>query len=170
MSVCCPPGGARSPGVGVVPGGFDRAHARVSGQHLLGRRVRARGIELGRSVDLLLDPSQGRVLALDVLCGDGRNRLLPLAAATIGLDELVLPSALVLIDDEEGAFYRQRTIRLSSLRGVPVERDARTVGHLRDLVLDPEGRIAALLVDDGEGDGAVPWSGALNLGAGLLRC
>jgi len=155
--------------VRVVPGEFDRT-AGVTGQHLLGLRVRVRGIDLGRSVDLLLDPNQGRVLGLDVLCGDGRNRFLPLATATMTLDELLVPSALVLIDDEEGAFYRQRTIRLSSLRGVSVERDARTAGQLRDLVLDPEGLITALLVADGEGSATLPCSGALNLGAGLLRC
>jgi len=155
--------------VQVVPGEFGVADAGVPGQRLLGLPVRVRGIELGRPVDLLVDPNQGRVLGLDVLCGDDRHRFLPLPTAIVAEDELVVPSALVLVDDEDAGFYRHRTFRLSSLRNLPVEQNEQQIGRLHDLLLEADGRIAALIVDGDDGRMSVPYT-RLQLGGGILRC
>src|SRR5436190_13619606 len=119
--------------------------ASVAGERLLGLPVRVRGIQLGRLVDLLLDPKRGRVLGFDVLCGDERHRFLPFSTATLADGELLVTSALVLVDEEDAGFYRKRAVRLSSLRGLPVEQGARPLGRLLDLVLEPEGSVSALV-------------------------
>ncbi len=49
-----------------------------TGDELLAMPVRLHGIQLGRPVDLLLDRDARRVVGLDVLCGDGVHRFLPL--------------------------------------------------------------------------------------------
>ena len=46
----------------------------VSGDELLRLPVRVRGIQLGRVVDVLLDPTEARALGVDVLCGDVEDR------------------------------------------------------------------------------------------------
>ena len=40
--------------------------------------VRTQGIEVGRTVDAVLDLEAGRVLGLEVRCGDGVDRFVPL--------------------------------------------------------------------------------------------
>jgi len=144
--------------------------AGVPGKRLLRLPVRVRGIELGRSVDLLVDPNQRRVLGLDVLCGDERHRFLPFATAIRGEDELVVPSALVLVDEEGAGFYRDRTVRFAAVRGLPVEQGDRLVGLLRDVVVAADGGIAALVVDSDDGRSEVPCAGGLHVGGGILRC
>jgi sporulation protein YlmC with PRC-barrel domain len=153
----------------VLPGEFGTRNAGVTGERLLGLPVRVRGIQLGRSVDLLLDPKRGRVLGLDVLCGDERHRFLPFSTATLADGELLVPSALVLVDEEDGGFYRKRTVRLSSLRGLPVEQGERRLGRLHDIVLEPDGSVSALVVDSEEGRLEAPCAGGLQLGGGILR-
>ena len=142
----------------------------MRGERLLGLPVRVRGIRLGRPVDLLLDPKRWRVLGLDVLCGDERHRFLPFSTTILADGELLVLSALVLVDEEDAGFYRKRTIRLSSLRGLSVERGERRLGRLHDLVLDPDGSISALVIDSDAGRLEVPCAGGLQLGNGILRC
>ena len=142
----------------------------VTGARLLSRPVRVRGIQLGRSVDLLLDPKRPRVLGLEVRCGDDRNRFLPFSATIVAGVELLVPSALVLVDEEDAGFYRERAVRLASLRGEPVEQDGRRVGRLLDVAVDADGIVVALVVDSDGTRAAVPCSGGLQLGGGVIRC
>jgi hypothetical protein len=86
---------------------------RVEG--LLQLPVRAGNIELGRSVDVILDPTGSRVLGLDVLCRDGSHRYLPLATANIGDDGIEVDSALVLLDLDDRSFYRREATSLREL-------------------------------------------------------
>jgi hypothetical protein len=88
----------------------------LTGEELLQRPVRVRGIELGRLVDLILDPAGRRVIGFDVLCGDGEHRFLPLAAAESHFDEIAVRSSLTLPDGAELSFYRERGTTLTVLR------------------------------------------------------
>jgi len=101
--------------VQVLPGEFGARDASLTGERLLGLPVRVRGIQLGRPVDLLLDPKRGRVLGFDVLCGDERHRFLPFSTATLADGELLVTSALVLVDEEDASFYRKRTVDRKSV-------------------------------------------------------
>jgi hypothetical protein len=74
---------------------------------LLNRRVLMHGIELGRVVDVILDGPTGRPIGLDVRCGDGDHRFLPLATARVTEDALEIDSPLLLLKNEL-EFYRSR--------------------------------------------------------------
>jgi hypothetical protein len=111
----------------------------LHGQELLRRPVRLRGIELGRAVDLILDPTGQRVVGFEVLCGDGAHRFLPLSAAEPHADQIAVRSSLTLLDAGELAFYRERGTTLTALQ----------VDELEDVVLGDDGRVAARLPRDG---------------------
>jgi len=154
----------------VRPDEHEVAPAGVAGADLLGLPVRVRGIDLGRSVELLVDLAQGRVLGFEVLCGDGRNRFLPLTVTRHTDRELSLFSSLVLVDDEDAAFYRRRAFRLGSLRTLPVEHDGEPVGQLRDVVFDRAGLVTAVLVDSADGQERISCPSGLKLRGGVVRC
>lgn len=81
----------------------------------LNRRVLLRGgIELGRVFDVILESDADRPLGLDLLCGDGLHRFLPMAAVgRIGRD-IQIESSLTLLEPAELEFYRAHG---RSLRG-----------------------------------------------------
>jgi sporulation protein YlmC with PRC-barrel domain len=106
--------------------------------------VTVHGIELGRVLELVLDLDAGRVLGLDVRCGDATHRFLPLAAARIGAGEITIPSALTLLDELD--FYLARGSTLGALRGAVVTGPAGPLGTLRDVVFDADGAIRELVV------------------------
>jgi hypothetical protein len=118
-----------------------------SGDELLRKPVRLHGIELGRSVDLYVDPVAVRVIGIAVLCGDGQQRFLPLAGARVDPEQIAVQSALTLLDSDQLSFYRDRARTLSSLRGAEVEVRGALVGHLRSIELEPDGRIAGVSTD-----------------------
>lgn len=118
--------------------GHDRAGMGTgvrSAGDLLALVVRLHGIALGRPVDLFLDRDDLRAVGVDVFCGDDEHRFLPLAAATLGDDDISIASPLVLLEEAQLDFYRSRTFSLSSLRGRPVRRRDDEVGLLKDLCL-----------------------------------
>jgi uncharacterized protein YrrD len=115
-----------------------------SGSALLARNVLLRGIRLGEIEDLLLDAAGRRLLGFVVLCGDGARRMLPLAAADVADEGVLVASAFVLMDD---GFYRGRCRAFAELVGAPVLRGGEAVGTLTDVLVDGEGRI--LLLDVG---------------------
>jgi hypothetical protein len=121
-----------------------------SGMELLQLPVQLQGIRLGRPVDLLLDAKAWRVLGFVVLCGDESLRFLAYAAAELRVDEIAVPSALLLLEDVE--FYRRRTRSLRSLLGAAVTSERTEVGLLHDLVVAHGGSVESLLVVE---DGAV---------------
>ena len=111
---------------------------------LLALPVRTQGIEFGRSIEVVLDLEAGRVLGLEVRCGDGVDRFVPLVAVRVHAGEISLASPLTLLD--EVAFYRARGRTLGSLRGVEVTSSAGPLGSLRDVVFDAGGEVRELVV------------------------
>jgi sporulation protein YlmC with PRC-barrel domain len=123
--------------------------AALSAEALLRLPVRLRGIDLGRAVDLILDPVGGRALGIDVLCKDDEHRFLPLSAAVIDGEEIAVSSALTLLAAGELAFYRKRASTMRLLRGAPVTSKGREVGRLQDVIVGRGGAIEQLVVEDG---------------------
>jgi hypothetical protein len=135
---------------------------------LLGLAVRTNGISLGRTEELILDVPSRRAVGVDVLCGDGVHRFLPLAAASMGEGAIAVDSALMLLDEPELRFYRERGTPLSQARGSTVERGGEALGTLRDVVLGDDLALAALLVDGAQPE-LVPLDDAIRLGDGRRR-
>ncbi len=133
-------------------------------EELLRFPVRFDGIDVGRAVDLRLDPGQGRALGLDILCRDDVHRFLPLAAAEVDDKEIRLSSAFALVDDAGFEFYRGRTSSLRTLKGTHVARAGRDIGVLRDVVVSAEGEIEAFVVQSADGAERVPLGPGVSLG------
>jgi hypothetical protein len=147
------------------PGAWENAQVELCrpAEVLLQLPVRVRGIQLGRPVDLMLDLDGRRAIGLEVLCGDGTRRYLPLAAARVREDEIVVGSSLLLLDQNDLAFYRRRARTLRSLKGTMIERGMHTIGLLDDILLGPRGEVLGLVVDDGEGRHNVPFDSTVSL-------
>jgi len=111
----------------VGPGTMAAGMEERTGDELLRLPVRLHGLQLGRPVDLLLDPDAKRAVGLDLLCGDEVHRFLPLPTAAVGHDEIRILSPFVLLEQHELDFYRARTLSLGRLRGRPVERNGRKI-------------------------------------------
>ena len=131
----------------------------VAAADLLLFPVRMHGIRLGRPVDLLLDRDGLRVLGFDVLSRDELHRFLPLAAAELESDEIVVRSPLLLLDERELAFYRTQGQTLRGLRGARVEQDGEPVGLLRDVAVGAGGLVTELLVETGDSRRWAPSAG-----------
>ena len=119
-----------------------------TGDELLALPVRLHGIQLGRPVDLLLDPDAQRAVGLDLLCGDEVHRFLPLPTAAVGDEEIRILSPFVLLEQHELDFYRARTLALGRLRGRVVERKGSKVGLLQDVVVGEDGQLVAAIVEN----------------------
>lgn len=117
-----------------------------TGDELLRLPVRLHGIQVGRPVDLLLDPEAQRAVGLDLLCGDEVHRFLPMPTAAVGREEIRILSPFVLLEQHELDFYRSRTLALGGLRGRPVERKGRNLGALQDVVVAADGQLVAAIV------------------------
>lgn len=116
-----------------------------SATELLQLPVKLHGIRLGQPVDLLLDEAAWRALGLVVLCGDDTQRFLAYPAAEPGGEEVVVGSALMLLEDV--AFYRTRARSLRDLLGAAATDHGRLVGEVRDVLLAPDGTVEALVVE-----------------------
>jgi hypothetical protein len=75
---------------------------------LLHLPVTLNGIELGRTVDALVD-DEGRLVGFELACRDGDRRFLPAGAADIRATEVRVASALVFLSERELSWYRERT-------------------------------------------------------------
>lgn len=137
----------------------------IRGNHLLALPVRLHGIQLGRPVDLLLDREELRVLGLDVRCGDEVHRFLPLPTASVSAKAISISSPLVLLEEDQLAFYRARAFAFTSLRGRPVEQRGREIGALDDIVVRSDGSIQQLLVK-GDGETSVAFDGTVRVASG----
>ena len=125
----------------------------MSLRELLELPVMLKDIRLGVPTDAVLDSESLRVVGLEIECGDGIRRFLPLAAARVREDRLAVGSALLLFEDGVRDFYRRRTSLFSALVGAPVERAGRPLGTLSDVVVAPDGSAAAVRVaTQGSGD------------------
>jgi hypothetical protein len=137
----------------------------VLAEDLLGLPVRVHGIDIGKAVDLLVDPLGRRVLGLDVLCRDESHRFLPMSAAEIADGTIATGSALTLLAQDQLDFYRKRATTLRALRGTPVQLRGRQVGVLTDIVLTPDGAITELVVAQGRKRERYPMEDALRISA-----
>jgi hypothetical protein len=88
---------------------------RLLAGDLLRLPVCTSGIEIGHPVDVIVDPVQNRALGLDVVCRDESHRFLPLMAAVVEDDQIVVESALMLLAEDQLAFYRARARSLREL-------------------------------------------------------
>jgi hypothetical protein len=129
----------------------------IRADELLALPVRLHGIQLGRPVDLLLDRGAPRALGFDLLCGDAVHRFLPLATASLGDGALTIASPLVLLEEDELEFYRDRALSLGSLRGRIVERRGRPVGALVDVVVGEGGALVDAIVETEAGEERLPF-------------
>ena len=86
----------------------------MKGVDLLNRRVVSRGIELGRVVDVILAETEELPIGLDVRCGDGEHRFLPLAIAHVDGADVEVDSPLMLLETAQLDFYRSRGRALRS--------------------------------------------------------
>ena len=93
--------------------------AAVSISRLLSAPVRLDDIHLGVVVDAILDDRLSRALGLEVRCGDGENRFLPLAAARLHDREVVISTPLALLDAPQLAFYTRHGVSFRALRDTP---------------------------------------------------
>jgi hypothetical protein len=133
----------------------------LSGARALRLPVRLHGIQLGRAHDLLLDPIEWRALGFEVRCGDDAERFLPFSTARVIDDEIVVNSALMLLEDVE--FYRTRARSLRSLLGTKIEVAGVDAGMLSDLELAGDGAATALLLDRDGRQRRVDPAGALTV-------
>ena len=120
-----------------------------SATELLQLPVRLHGIRLGGPIDLLLDPVEWRALGFVVLCGDESTRFLVFAAVDLQEDAIDVPSALLLLEDFE--YYRDLSRSLRGLLGDAVVSGRRELGELHDLLLQPDGSVESLVVEQDEG-------------------
>lgn len=104
----------------------------LTAERLLGLPVRSCGIRLGYPVDLIVDLDRSRVVGIQVHCGDEVTRFLPFAAARIEEDEIDVPSALMLLDEQGAMFYRSRAASL---------RELRNRGELADVAIAADGSL-----------------------------
>lgn len=139
--------------------------SRVNVSELMRASIRVRGIPLGRSVDAILDRGRRRVLGLEVHCGDAERRFLPFSVATLGARDLQIRSPLVLLEEQQLAFYKERGTTFRALRGLAVARRGKLLGTLKDLVLGDEGAIAEVVVATAAGARRVPYDDRTELGA-----
>ena len=102
-----------------------------------------------------------RAVGLDVVCGDGAHRFLPLPTAVVVDAAITITSPLVLLESDELAFYRSRSFALSSLRGRPVERKGTRLGILRDVVVSADGELASVLVEHDGSTDRIPFDSEL---------
>ena len=130
----------------------------LTGEELLRLPVRLRGIRLGRPTDLILDPGGGRVLGLEVECGDELHRFLPASAASLGRREIEIGSPFVLLDLSVDSLYGSRARALGKLRGLRVGDDGAT---LRDVVVGTGWAIEELVLEGEQGRRREPCNGQL---------
>jgi hypothetical protein len=137
--------------------------ASLPAEQLLRFPVRLDGMDVGRAVDLIIDPDHRRAVGFDVLCRDDVHRFLPLAAAEVQGEEIRLGSAFALLDGAGFEFYRDRTSSLRALKGKQVARAGKELGALRDVVVSAEGAIEAFVVRSADGTRDVPVEPTISL-------
>ena len=80
---------------------------------LLTLPIRLGGIHLGRPVEAFVGQT-GHLIGFEVVRRDGTHCFLPLAAADVRDDEIVVSSALVL-DERIAPYYREHSLTLADL-------------------------------------------------------
>jgi hypothetical protein len=117
---------------------------------LVRRVVVYRDIRLGTAVDALFDRDLARLTALEVRCGDGVHRLLPLPACEVHGDRLEVSSALVFVEEDVG-FYRSEGAPFTELVGEPVLEHGAVAGALADVLVTAEGEVGRFVAAGPDG-------------------
>ncbi|HKB94503.1 MAG TPA: hypothetical protein VKC62_09760 [Gaiellaceae bacterium] len=125
---------------------------------LLGLPVRVHGSRLGTAADLLVDTGRWRVLGYVVECRDEVQRFLPYAASQPLDDEIVVGSALMLLDDV--GFYRAHAVSFRAIVGVEIRRCGHVAGTLADLVVARTSEVDELAVEVEGVNRRIPASGS----------
>ena len=107
---------------------------RLAGE-LLRLPVRTRNIEIGRPVDVIVDPVHNLAVGFDVLCRDDEHRFLPWTAAVVDETSISVESPIVMLAEEQLAFYRARARSLREL--VPLE----------NVLIEPDGTLEVVSDD-----------------------
>jgi hypothetical protein len=107
---------------------------RLAGE-LLRLPVRTRNIEIGRPVDVIVDPLHNRAVGFEVLCRDDEHRFLPWTAAVVDEKSISVESPIVMLAEEQLAFYRTRARSLREL--VPLE----------NVLIEPDGTLEVVSDD-----------------------
>jgi hypothetical protein len=107
---------------------------RLAGE-LLRLPVRTRNIEIGRPVDVIVDPVHNRAVGFDVLCRDDEHRFLPWTAAVVDEKSISVESPIVMLAEEQLAFYRTRARSLREL--LPLE----------NVLIEPDGTLEVVSDD-----------------------
>ena len=110
-------------------------NGRLAGE-LLRLPVKTRDITIGRAVDVIVDPVQNRAVGFDVLCRDNEHRFLPWTAAVIDEETISVESPIVMLAEEQLAFYRDRARSLRAL-----------VTVLENVLIEPDGTLEVVSDD-----------------------
>jgi hypothetical protein len=113
----------------------------LSARRVLQLPLRLHGIELGRPVDVLIDPVAWRALGFEVVSGDGSHRFVPFSTVRASDEELAIGSALLLLEHLD--FYRERTRSFRELIGLEQKG-----GLLQDVLIADDGEVTTLVLDD----------------------
>ena len=108
---------------------------RLAGE-LLRLPVRTRDVEIGHPVDVIVDPVRNCAIGFDVLCRDEEHRFLPWTAAKIGDDSIAVESPIVMLSEDQLAFYRTRAESLREL-----------VAVLENVLVGPDGTLEVVSDD-----------------------
>ena len=141
----------------------------VSAADVLRKPVRLHGIQLGTSVDVILDATCRRALGFEVRCGDDELRFLPLSVATVGGRDLQVLSPLVLLDEGELGFYTRGGCTFRALRGTNVVDRGVVAGQLRDVAIEHDGTISSVTVETPSGTQRVEYGSRVVLSAARGR-
>lgn len=135
---------------------------------LLRRAVTYRDIRLGVVEDVLFDGALGRLVGLDVRCGDGAHRFLPFPACELVDGRLAVESALVFLERDLD-FYRRGGRSLSDLVGEPVRRRGAELGPLADLLVTADGDVRRFVAASSGGERELDAGPGLWVGNHALR-
>jgi hypothetical protein len=141
------------------------AMTAVSAENVLRLPVRLRGIQLGKSVDLVLDRLCRRVLGFEVRCGDEEHRFLPLSVAAVGREDVRVGSPLVLLEEGELRFYTRGGRTFRALRGTDVVHRGVARGRLSDFAFERDGTISSITVETATGTERVAYDAFVELAA-----
>ncbi len=113
---------------------------------LLGAPVRVAGLRSGSVEDVVLGADLSVVLGVVVETRAGERRFLPWVAARLEGDALVASSPLALLGGVELAYYLESGVGLRRLDAVRLAAAGQPAGAVSDVLLDPSGRVHALVV------------------------
>jgi len=118
----------------------------LAAAQLLGAPVRVAGLRSGSVEEVVLGADLSVVLGVVVATRAAQRCFLPWVAARLDDGALVASSPLALLGDVELAYYLESGVGLGRLGTVRVAWSGKPAGAVSDVLLDPGGRVHALVV------------------------